>query len=113
MIEKKPGHLVTASRLCAWLVLASAFIMMFSGWGITRTEIIYKLTFGLIDRRMANFIHRFSNIPLAVFFSGHLLINIRLIIFRKIPDKIRLIDGIFIFIGLFITFTVIYMEFLV
>jgi cytochrome b subunit of formate dehydrogenase len=99
------------SRICAWLLLVTAVILVFSGWGITRTEIIYKVTFGLIDRRLANFIHRFTNIPLAIFFLGHLLINVRLLIYRKIPQRIRIIDGILIFIGLLFTLAVIYMEF--
>ena len=99
------------SRICAWLLLATAVILVFSGWGITRTEIIYKVTFGLIDRRLANYIHRFTNIPLAIFFLGHLFINIRLLIYRKIPQRIRIIDGILIFAGLLFTFIVIYMEF--
>jgi cytochrome b subunit of formate dehydrogenase len=99
------------SRICAWLLLVTAVILVFSGWGITRTEIIYKVTFGLIDRRLANHIHRFTNTPLAIFFLGHLLINIRLLIYRKIPQRIRIIDGILIFIGLLFTLAVIYMEF--
>ena len=99
------------SRISALLLLATAAILVFSGWGITRTEIIYKVTFGLIDRRLANYIHRFTNIPLAIFFLGHLFINIRLLIYRKIPQRIRIIDGILIFAGLLLTFIVIYMEF--
>ena len=99
------------SRISAWLLCATAVISVFSGWGITRTEIIYKLTFGLIDHRLANYIHRFINIPLAIFFLGHLFINIRFIIFRKIPHRIHIIDGILIFAGLLLTLIVLYMEF--
>ena len=75
------------SRISAWLLLATVVMLVFSGWGITHTEIIYKLTFGLIDRRLADYIHRFMNIPVAIFFLCHLLINIRLMIFRKIPPE--------------------------
>jgi hypothetical protein len=99
------------SRISAWLLLAAVIILVFSGWGITRTEIIYKITFGLIDRRVANYIHRSTNIPLAIFFLSHLFINIRLILFRKIPQKIRIIDIILIVAGIFLTLVVIYMEF--
>jgi hypothetical protein len=99
------------SRISAWLLLAAVIILVFSGWGITRTEIIYKITFGLIDRRLANYIHRSTNIPLAIFFLSHLFINIRLILFRKIPQKIRIIDIILIVAGIFLTLVVIYMEF--
>lgn len=99
------------SRISAWLLLAAAVILVFSGWGITRTEIIYKVTFGLIDRRLANYIHRFTNIPLAIFFLSHLFINIRLIIFRKNPRRIRIIDVILIIVVLLIMLIVLYMEF--
>jgi hypothetical protein len=99
------------SRVSAWILLAAAVVLVFSGWGITRTEIIYKVTFGLIDRRLANYIHRVTNIPLSIFFLGHLFINIRLMIYRKIPHKIRIIDGILIFTGLLLTFIIVYMEF--
>ena len=99
------------SRISAWLLLATTIILVFSGWGITRTEIIYKVTFGLVDRRLADYIHRSTNIPLAIFFLSHLLINIRLILFRKIPKRIRVFDGILIAAGLLFTLVVLYMEF--
>jgi len=99
------------SRISAWMLLATTVILVFSGWGITRTEIIYKVTFGLIDRRLADYIHRSTNIPLAIFFLSHLLINIRLILFRKIPQRIRVFDGILIAAGLLFTLVVLYMEF--
>jgi hypothetical protein len=99
------------SRISAWLLLAAAFVLVFSGWGITRTEIIYKITFGLVDRRIANYLHRWTNIPLAIFFLSHLFINIRFMLFRKIPKKIRAFDGILIISGLLIIFIVLYMEF--
>jgi len=99
------------SRISAWLLLATAVVLVFSGWGITRTEIIYKVTFGLVDRRLANYIHRFTNIPLAIFFLSHLFINIRLLINRKVPHRIRIIDGILIFAGLLLILIVLYMEF--
>ena len=99
------------SRLSAWLLVAAAVILVLSGWGITRTEIIYKTTFGLVDRRLANYIHRFATIPLSVFFMSHVLINARLTLFRKIPRRIRIIDGILIFIGVLVIMLVLYMEF--
>lgn len=99
------------TRISAWLLLAAAVILIFSGWGITRTEIIYKITFGLIDRRLANYIHRATNIPLTIFFLSHLFINARLMLFRKIPQKIRIFDGILIVTGILLVLLVLYMEF--
>ena len=99
-------------RISLWLFLAAAITLILSGWeNITRTEIIYKATFGLVDSRIANYIRRAANIPLAIFFMSHVLINARLSLFRKIPQRIQIIDGILIFIGVLVTAVVLYMEF--
>ena len=98
------------TRISAWLLLAAAVLLVLSGWGITRTEIIYKATFGLVDRRIANYIHRATNFPLAIFFISHVLINARLSLFRRIPHRIRIIDGILILIGVLVMALVLYME---
>lgn len=99
------------SRISAWLLLAAAAVLVFSGWGITRTEIIYKVTLGLLDRRLANYIHRFAIIPLSVFFMIHVLINARLSWYRRVPRRIRVIDGILLLVGAAVTALVLYMEF--
>jgi cytochrome b subunit of formate dehydrogenase len=104
-------RLKNLSRISAWLLFLAAAILVFSGWGITRTEIIFKATFGLIDRRLANYIHRATNIPVAVFFLSHLFINIRLMLFKKIPRRIHIFDVILIIAGILLVLVVIYMEF--
>ena len=71
------------SRISAWLLLATVVVLVVSGWGITHTEIIYKVTFGLVDRGVANFIHRTTIVPLAFFFLSHVLSSIRLSLTSK------------------------------
>ena len=73
------------ARTSAWVLLVCVVVLTVSGWGITQTGIIYKMTFGLIDRRLANAIHRATVLPLAFFFLLHALINIRLTITSKRP----------------------------
>jgi hypothetical protein len=104
-------RLKSLSRISAWILLTLAAILILSGWGITRTEIIYKITLGLIDRRIANYIHRFATIPLSVFFMSHVLINARLSWYNKIPHRIKIIDGFFFLIGALVIALVSYMEF--
>lgn len=98
------------TRISAWLLLAVVVILVVSGWGITRTEIIYKATFGLIDRRLADFIHRVSILPLVVLFLSHVLLNIRLAIYRTNQHRVWLINGILIIGGLLLLALVLYME---
>jgi thiosulfate reductase cytochrome b subunit len=97
--------------ISAWLLLASVVVQVISGWGMTQTEIIYKLSFGLIDRRTADAIHMGSIIALVFFFLVHVLINIRL----KITSRRRLIvwltNIVLIAVGIGIMVLVVYMEY--
>ncbi len=97
--------------ISAWLLLASVAVQVISGWGITQTEIIYKLSFGLIDRSVAYDMHMGSIIALTFFFLVHVLINIRL----KITSHHRLIvwltNGALTAVGLGIMALVVYMQY--
>ena len=111
-VPKSIQWLRRISRISAWLLLATVAVLVVSGWGITHTEIIYKATFGLIDRRLANSIHRATNLPLAFFFLSHVLINIRLLFTTKKVQNNRFIDGGLIAIGLALMGLFIYVEYL-
>jgi len=105
-----PRWLRRISRISAWLLLATVVVLILSGWGITQTEIIYKITFGLIDRRTADAIHRATNIPLAIFFLSHVFANIRLLVSARKPVFRWLTNVLLIIAGLGILAIFIIME---
>lgn len=88
-------------------------ILVISGWGITHTEIVYRLSLGLMDRRLANAIHRAINFPLAILFLTHVLANIRLRLPVRYLTRKWLVDIILITIGVSILLVALYMEYLV
>jgi hypothetical protein len=57
------------ARINAWLLLVVVALLIFTGWGITHTAIIYKVTFGLVERGLADSIHKAINLPGIVFFN--------------------------------------------
>jgi cytochrome b subunit of formate dehydrogenase len=99
------------SRASAWALLAGVVVLVVSGWGITQSGVIYHITFGLVDRRLADAIHRATNVPLAVFFLVHVLTNIKLALSRRRRATDWLTSGFLIAIGLVILGLVIYMEY--
>ncbi|MHB8085188.1 MAG: hypothetical protein ACYDHZ_05150 [Dehalococcoidia bacterium] len=100
------------ARISAWALLICVAVLVLSGWGITQTGVIYQITFGLMDRRLADIVHRATNIPLAFFFLCHVLINIRLNLKNiKRPYINWLINGVLIAIGIYIMCLVVYMEY--
>jgi hypothetical protein len=111
-VPKSIQWLRRISRISAWLLLVTVAALVVSGWGITHTEIIYKATFGLVDRRLADSIHRATNLPLALFFLSHVLINIRLLFTTKITKNNWFIDSGLIAIGLALMGLFIYVEYL-
>jgi hypothetical protein len=98
-------------RLSAWLLLVAVIVLVVTGWGITHTGIIYNLTFGLIDRRLADSIHRAANLPLAFFFLSHVLINIDLALRKRAGRRPWLLHLILLMIGLALLGVVIYIEY--
>jgi hypothetical protein len=99
------------SRASAWALLAAVLVLVVSGWGITQTGVIYHMTFGLIDRGAANFIHREANVPLAIFFLAHVMINIKLMISRGTPRLPWLTNIVLILVGAGLMAAVIYMQY--
>jgi thiosulfate reductase cytochrome b subunit len=99
------------ARASAWALLVGVFVLMVSGWGITQTGIIHTLTGGLVDRRLADAIHRAANVPVAFFFLSHVLINIKLMLSRRNSSRAWLTDLILIVIGAGLIIITIYMEY--
>jgi cytochrome b subunit of formate dehydrogenase len=99
------------SRASAWVLLAGVAVLVFSGWGITQTGAIYNSTFGAVDRKMADAIHRAANFPLALFFLVHVLINLKLNLSCNHPSRAWLTNGILIVVGMVLVGIVAYMEY--
>jgi hypothetical protein len=95
----------------AWALLACVLIIIVSGWGITQTGIIHRLTGGLVDRRLADAIHRNANIPLSFFFLAHVLMNIRLKISPKTRAGAWLTNIVLIVVGIGLLAVTVYMEY--
>jgi len=109
--SKANPFLKKIAHFSAYALFAGVVVLILSGWGITQTGIIYKISFGLVDRRLADAIHRAANAPVALFFLLHVMINFRLRITRKPHAKTWLIDGVLFVIGLGLMAAVIYLEY--
>jgi len=99
------------ARISAWALLATVVVLVVSGWGITQTGVIYSMTFGLVDRRSADAIHRATNVPLAAFFLLHVLINIGLGVKTSNRMAAWAISGVIILVGVATMSLVVYLEY--
>ena len=104
-------YLRRIARASAWLLLITLIVMLVSGWGITRTDIIYKASFHLIDRGAADSIHRAIQVPAAVFFTTHVLLNVRLNLTSRCARKAWLLSILLGIIGVCVVGGVVYMQY--
>jgi uncharacterized membrane protein YeaQ/YmgE (transglycosylase-associated protein family) len=111
VLSKRDLLLKRIARASAWALLATVVVAVISGWGITQTGIIYRITFGLIDRGVADAIHRATNVPLALFFLSHVFINIRLIVSQRSSSKGLLISIVLGVVGAGLLAVAVYMEY--
>ena len=109
--RKTDVYLRRIARTSAWLLLITIIILLVSGWGITRTEIIYKASLGLIDRGEADSIHRAIQVPAAVFFTMHVLLNVRLNLPSRYLRKAWLVNSLLVAIGVCVVGGVVFMEY--
>jgi uncharacterized membrane protein YgdD (TMEM256/DUF423 family) len=98
------------ARISAWLLLAGIIVLLVSGWGITHTEIIYKASFHLIDRGLANRIHHDVQIPMAAILITHVFANLRLNLRSRSKKKSWLFNSVLIVLGVCFLVGVVYME---
>jgi hypothetical protein len=66
------------ARITAWVLFSGIAILIITGWGITHTGIIYQASLGLVDRRLADAIHRAIQVPLSFFLVAHVFLNVSL-----------------------------------
>jgi len=97
----------------AWVLLAGVVVLILTGFGITQTGVIYRLSGGLIDRGLADRVHRASNVPLAFFFLAHVFINIQVLVTRRRSSAARWITGtVLIIVGIALMAGMVYMEYI-
>ncbi len=108
---KADSYLKLAARVSAWLLLGAIIVSVISGWGITRTGVVYKASFGLIDRGLADAIHRATQVPMATVFLIHLFVNVRLVLVPRYTERARLINGLLVAAAVGLMVVVIIMEY--
>ena len=74
-------------RYAAWLSAILLFLFFISGFGMTKPELVSRLTGGLITWRVAYDLHNLLHIPLMVTFTIHTFTGIRRVLLRRTKSR--------------------------
>jgi uncharacterized membrane protein len=58
-------------RVCGWLTMALALVTLLTGYGITQYRIVDSLTFGILNKAMAQRWHAYTDVPFLAFMLVH------------------------------------------
>jgi uncharacterized membrane protein len=61
-------------RWCGWAAAALLLITMITGYGISSFRVVTTLTFGILDKATSQRWHHYTDIPVLVFLSVHVVI---------------------------------------
>jgi len=74
-------------RYAAWLSAVLLFLLIVSGFGMTKPELVNRLTGGLITWRVAYDMHDALHIPLILTFIVHTFTGIRRALLRRTKSR--------------------------
>jgi thiosulfate reductase cytochrome b subunit len=101
MAPKKPAnyYLMKLNRAIVWVLLVLMILLLLTGYGLAKPNLIYALTGGLIDWRLASSLHSLLDIYLVFFLVLHVIIEIKFTLMRWGFKKQKLLNLLMIMLG--------------
>lgn len=104
MPEKKhpanfESFVIHFGRFCAWALLVFIILYFISGFGITKSGLIYRWTGGLMNRALAFQIHDYLTIPTALAAICHVLVAVRFAMIRWRVKNMKVLNWVFLVTG--------------
>ena len=94
-------YVMKINRIVVWVLLALMIIYIITGYGLTKPNLIYLLTGGIIDYRVAIFLHNTLDVPLFIFLFVHVVIEIKFSLMRWGFKNQKLLNLLMAMLGLF------------
>ena len=98
------------NRLIVWVLLALMIVLVVSGYGLTKPNLIRDLTGGLINHRIATQLHYLLDLPLMVFLLVHVTIEVRFSFIRWGFRNKKLLNMLVLILGLTSLLLVVYVD---
>jgi hypothetical protein len=112
MPSRKPlnYYLMKVNRAIVWLLLLFMVILIISGYGLTKPNLITSLSGGLIDYQAARYLHTILDAPLMILLLVHVMIEIKFSFVRWGFKNKSLLNSIIFILGLTILLLFLYMD---
>ncbi len=75
-------YLMKINRKIVWVLLFFMILLIVTGYGLTKPNLIYSLTGGIINFQTASYLHRLLDLPLMILLLIHVIIEIKFSLMR-------------------------------
>jgi hypothetical protein len=75
-------YLMRIDRVVVWILLLFMILIIVTGYGLTKPNLIYSLTGGTINFQSASYLHRVLDLPLMIFLLIHVVIETKFSLMR-------------------------------
>jgi len=98
------------NRAIVWVLLFFMILLIISGYGLTKPNLIYSLTGGIIDHWTAAYLHTLLDVPLSLLLLLHVAIEIRFSLTRWGFKNKKLLNLLMLMLGSILLILIIYVE---
>ncbi|MCW4052303.1 MAG: hypothetical protein NWE78_03705 [Candidatus Bathyarchaeota archaeon] len=98
------------NRASVWILLLFMILMIITGYGLTKPNLIGFLSGGLIDHQAATYLHTMLNVPFAILLLTHVIIEIKFSFARWGFENERLLNLAVSILGLTLLLLFLYVD---
>jgi len=98
------------NRVIVWGLLFFMILLVVTGYGLTKPNLVYSLTGGIINYRSAAYLHSLLDVPLLVLLLIHVIIEIRFSLMRWGFKNQKLLNLLMLMLGSICLILIIYVE---
>jgi len=98
------------NRAIVWVLLFFMILFIVTGYGLTKPNLIYSLTAGLVDYWAAFRLHTMLDVPLLILLLVHVLIEIKFSLMRWGFKKQKLLNLLMFMLGSIYLILILYVD---
>ncbi len=103
-------YLMKTNRAIVWVLLFFMILLIITGYGLTKPNLMYSLTGGLVDYWTAAYFHALLDVPLIILLLIHVTIEIKFSLMRWGFKNQKLLNSLLLMLGSISLLLILYIE---
>ena len=103
-------YLMKINRVVVWVLLFFMILLIVTGYGLSKPNLIHSLTGGIVNYQTAFYLHTLLDVPLLILLFVHVIIEIKFSLMRWGFRKQRLLNLLMFALGSVCLILILYVD---